>query len=48
MNYIFKDDPRPIELDWRTRSGKEVFVLEDNGEVTVCVLRTQMKFLIRA
>ena len=39
--HLLKDDPvRPhIELDWRTRPGKEVFVLDDNGEVTavVCV-----------
>ena len=39
--HLLKDDPvRPhIELDWRTRPGKEVFVLDDNGEITavVCV-----------
>jgi len=38
LEHIEKDPVRPhISKEWRTRSGREVYVLERDGEVAACI-----------
>ena len=38
LEHIAKDPVRPhISKEWRTRSGREVYVLERDGEVAACI-----------
>ena len=38
LEHIKKDPVRPhISKEWRTRSGREVYVLERDGEVAACI-----------
>ena len=38
LEHIAKDPVRPhLSKEWRTRSGREVYVLERDGEVAACI-----------
>ena len=38
LEHIQKDPVRPhISKEWRTRSGREVYVLERDGEIAACI-----------